>query len=68
MTSKKLTAKQMFDLVEYLTNCFNYYEDEYSLNAVNSTLKILGYDGEFTYVSVEDAIRYDGGIAQQGSE
>ena len=56
---KKLTPKQMFDLVDYLSDCQD-YEDSYSTKAVNSTLNILGYEGEFNYEPVEDAIRYDG--------
>lgn len=57
---KKLTPKQMFDLVDYLSDCHQDYEDSYSTNAVNATLKILGYEGEFNYEPVEDAIRFDG--------
>ena len=59
---KKLTPKQMFDLVDFLTDCEQYYEDSYSTNAVNTTLKILGYEGEFNYEPVEDAIRFDGAL------
>lgn len=57
---KKLTPKQMFDLTDYLLERDQNYEDEYSLNAVNTTLKILGYEGEFSYEQVECAIRFDG--------
>ena len=57
---RRLTPKQMFDLVDYLSDCQQDYEDSYSTNAVNSTLKILGYEGEFTYEPDECAIRFDG--------
>ena len=57
---KKLTPKQMFDLVDYLSDCQQDYEDSYSTKAVNSTLKILDYEGEFIYEPVECAIRLDG--------
>lgn len=57
---KKLTPKQMFDLVDYLTDCNQDYEDSYSMKAVNTTLKILGYEGDFNYEPLEDAIRFDG--------
>lgn len=59
---KKLTPKQMFDLVDFLSVCQQDYEDSYSMNAVNSTLKILGYEANFNYEPVEDAIRFDGVI------
>lgn len=59
---KKLTPKQMFDLVDFLTDCQKDYEDAYSARAVNNTLKILGYEGEFNYEPVEDAIRFDGAL------
>lgn len=59
---KKLTPKQMFDLIDFLLDCEQDYEDSYSLKAVNSTLKILGYEGDFNYDPVGGAIRYDGGI------
>ena len=57
---KKLTPKQMFDLVDFLSDCQQDYEVSYSTNAVNSTLKILGYEGEFNYEPVEDAFIFDG--------
>lgn len=57
---KKLTPKQMFDLVDYLLDCQEDYEDAYSERAVNNTLKILGYEGEFNYDPVEDAFIFDG--------
>ena len=50
----------MFDLVDFLSDCQQDYEDSYSTNAVNSTLKILGYEGEFNYEPVEDAFIFDG--------
>lgn len=53
---KKLTPKQMFDLIDFLYEC----KQEYTLNAVNSVLAILGYDAMFNYESDEDAIRYNG--------
>lgn len=65
---KKLTPKQMFDLVDYLTVCNQDYEDNYSENAVNKTLKILGYDNEFNYDYENDAFICDGGIEQQEVE
>ena len=57
---KKLTPKQMFDLVDFLIERNQDYEDEHSTNAVNTTLKILGYEGEFIYEPVECAIKFDG--------
>lgn len=57
---KKLTPKQMFNLVDYLSDSQEDYEDSYSMEAVNITLKILGYEGEFSYEPVECAIRFDG--------
>ena len=56
----KLTPKQMFVLVDFLSDCQQDYEDSYSTNAVNSTLKILGYEGEFHYEPDEDAFIFDG--------
>lgn len=57
---KKLTPKQMFDLVDFLLECSQDYEDNYSLNTINSALKILGYEGKFYYEPLECAIRFDG--------
>ena len=57
---KKLTPKQMFDLVDFLSDCQQDYEDSYSTKAVNTTLKVLCYEGEFSYDPVECAIRFDG--------
>lgn len=57
---KKLTPKQMFDLVDYLLDLSQDYEDKHSLNTINSTLKILGYEGKFYYEPDECAIRFDG--------
>ena len=65
---KKLTPKQMFDLVDFLSDCSQYYEDVYSENAVNNTLKILGYVNEFHYNYENDVIICDGGLEQQESE
>lgn len=59
---KKLTPKQMFDLVDFLIERNQDYEDEYTMNAVNTTLKILGYEGEFNYQPLEDAFRFDGSL------
>lgn len=50
----------MFVLVDFLSDCQQDYEDSYSTNAVNSTLKILGYEGEFHYEPDEDAFIFDG--------
>lgn len=57
---KRLTPKQMFDLVDFLSDSQEDYEDSYSMKAVNTTLKLLGYEGEFNYEPLEDAIRFDG--------
>jgi hypothetical protein len=57
---KKLTPKQMFDLVDFLSDSQEDYEVSYSMKAVNTTLEILGYEGEFNYEPVECAIRFDG--------
>lgn len=61
---KKLTPKQMFDLVDYLTDRELDYGDEYSLDAVNNTLKILGYENEFNYDFENDGFICNGGIEQ----
>ena len=50
----------MFDLVDFLSDSQEDYEDSYSMKAVNTSLKILGYEGEFSYESVECAIIFDG--------
>lgn len=50
----------MFDLVEFLIDRNQDYEDDHSINAVNATLNILGYEGEFIYEPVECAIKFDG--------
>lgn len=65
---KKLTLNQMRELVDFLSDCYEYSEDEYSLTAVNNTLKIIGYSNEFHYNYENDAIICDGGIEQQESE
>lgn len=65
---KKLTLKQVCKIVDFLAECYEDYKDDYSLSAVNSTLKILGYSNEFHYNYENDAIRCDGGIEQQESE
>lgn len=62
---KKLTPNQMFDLVNLILDCQQDYEDCYTMKAVNSTLKILSYEGEFNYEPVECAIRFDGEIAME---
>jgi hypothetical protein len=59
---KKLTPKQMFDLVDFLSDCYQDYEDDYSLRAVNNTLKIMGYSNEFHYDYENDSVICDGGI------
>lgn len=59
---KRLTPKQMFDLVDYLYDCKQDYEDDYSINAINTTLEILSYDGDFIYEPVECAIKFDGAL------
>lgn len=59
---KRLTPKQMFDLVDFLSDSQEDYEDSYSMKAVNTTLKILGYEGEFNYEPLECAIRFDGAL------
>lgn len=64
---KKLTPKQMFDLVDYLTYCYEDYEDDYSLKVVNTTLKIMGYSNVFYYDYENDSVICDGGIEQQES-
>ena len=64
---KKLTPKQLFDLIDYLSDC----EDDYSLNAINYTLKILDYSntlGYFSYDFENDCIKCDGGLEHQESE
>lgn len=53
---KKLTLKQIYKLVEFLSDCDQDYEDEYSEKAVNTTLKILGYSNEFNYDYENDSI------------
>lgn len=65
---KKLTLKQICKIIDFLSDCSQDYEDDYSINAVNNTLKILGYINEFHYNYENDAIRCDGGIEQQESE
>ena len=65
---KKLTLKQICKLVDFLSECHKDYEIDYSLNAVNKTLNILGYSNEFHYNYENDAIRCNGGIEQQESK
>lgn len=65
---KKLTHKQLFDLAYFLYGCYKDYEDDYSLNAVNKTIKILGYRNEFHYNYENDSIVCDGGIEQPEAE
>ena len=65
---KKLTAKQTFDLIDYVSECYRDYEDEYPLRQVNYILKILGYVNKFQYDYENGAIICDGGIEQQESE
>ena len=57
---KNLTSKQVFAIVDYLSDCEQDYEDCYSINAVNRTLEVLGYDGNFNYVPDESAIIFYG--------
>lgn len=65
---KKLTLKQVCKIVDFLSDCYEDYEDDYSLKAVNNTLKILGYVNEFHYNYENDAVICDGGLEQQDSE
>lgn len=65
---KKLTQKQMFTLADFLCDCYQDYEDDYSERAVNKTLNILGYSNEFHYNYENDAIICDGGIEQSEAE
>ena len=66
---KKLTSKQMFDLVDYLTECYEDAGDvHYSLMAVNHTLKTIGYANKFEYDYENESVICDGGIEQQESE
>ena len=58
----------MCELVDFLSDCSEDYEDYYSENAVNKTLKILGYVNEFRYNYEDDAIICDGGLERQDSE
>lgn len=59
---KKLTIKQMSNLVDFLSDRCQDYEDDYSENAVNTTLKILDYSNEFHYDYKNDGIMCNGGI------
>ena len=36
---KKLTLKQVCKIVDFLSDCYEDYEDDYSLKAINNTLK-----------------------------
>ena len=65
---KKLTLKQMRKIVDFLSDCYEDYEDDYSLRAVNNTLKILGYKDEFHYDYEYDGVICNGGIEQLDSE
>ena len=65
---KKLTIKQMNALVDFLIDCNQDYEDCYSEKAVNLSLKVLGYDGEFHYDPFEDAMRFEGGLLMEEEE
>lgn len=65
---KKLTLKQVCKIVDFLWDCYEDYDDDYSLKAVNNTLKILGYTNEFHYNYDNDAVICDGGIEQQETE
>lgn len=65
---KKLTLKQMCDLVDFLSDCSQDYEDAYSERAINFTLKILSYVNEFHYNYEDDTIICDGGVEHQETE
>ncbi len=65
---KKLTIDQMYRLVDFLIECEQDYEDCYSTKAVNSTLKVLGYDAEFNYVPDENSIRFVGALLEPEGE
>ena len=60
--------KKVCKIVDFLSDCYEDYEDDYSLNAINKTLKILGYVNEFHYNYKNDAVICDGGLEQQESE
>ena len=65
---KKLNLKQMCKLVDYLSDCYQDYEDDHTLNAVNNTLKILSYNNVFHYDYYNDSFICRGGIEQQDYE
>ena len=65
---KKLTLKQVCKIVDFLSDCYEDYEDDYTLKAINKTLKILGYVNEFHYNYENDAVICDGGLEQQETE
>ena len=65
---KKLTLKQVCKIVDFLSDRCQDYEDDYSENAVNYTLKILGYVNEFHYDYENDAFICDGGLEQKETE
>lgn len=58
----------MWKFIDFLSERYEDIEDDYSLNAVNKALKILGYSNEFHYNYENDALVCDGEIAQQESE
>ena len=59
---KKLTLNQIYAIVDYLKDCNNDYEDDYSLRAVNHIMKILNYKAKFTYDYENDALIWEGAI------
>ena len=65
---KKLTLNQMCKIVDFLSECYLDYKDDYSVRAVNTTLKALNYVNQFRYDYENDAVICDGGIEHQESE
>lgn len=60
---KKLTLKQMYDLIDYLSVCYEDAGDvRYSLMAVNHTLKTIGYANKFEYDYENESVKCNGGI------
>lgn len=62
---KKLTPKQMNVIVDFLSDCYLDYKDDYSVRAINTTLKALNYVNQFRYDYENDAVICNGGIDQQ---
>lgn len=55
---KRLNIYQISDLLDYLAD--NWYEDEAEIEAVNMTLKVLGYNGMFRYDEERGSIIWSG--------